>query len=172
MKTNNIPASLIEGMESGISYHHSARMYVKAGVYMALALVAVLVLAFADIDSKSPFYFVFGIAAFMFLLLFVSTMAFTKKEARLVGNGSRIECHTLNFDALPSVVIDDIRNNSFGHLKSLVSKGDGGVRLVMLFSADASVARYRIYKYVPFEYQPVSAVIDLDPAAATSLSRL
>lgn len=172
MKTNNIPSSLCENIENRISYHSTTRMYVKTIAYAVLALVSVLPLLVAGIDPKSPLYFLLGILAVLFILLSVSTIAFTKKEPRLTGTASPLSCHLLDFNATPSVIIDDIEHSRIDHLKSMLSNAEGGTRLYFLLSADGTVAQYRLYHYVPFEYQPVTSILPIAPSTASSLIRL
>lgn len=172
MKTNNIPTSLLVGLESNISYRYSVSMYIKVAVYVILTAASVLTLIFADIDSRSSWFFALLSLAIIFALMSIITMFCTKKEPRLSDDNSRLICHTFQINATPSSIIDDIQNHNFKHLKSSVFDGEGGCRLNVLMSDKADVARYILYKYVPFEYQPVSEIITIDKDIAQSLIQL
>lgn len=106
------------------------------------------------------------------LLVAVLTFLFTKKDPRLSDTNQRLSCYTYYFDASQSAIDEAIRNRRFEHLKSLINIHDAGIRLDMLCTDDATIARYRLYKYIPFEYQPISEITELDPTTATALKTL
>lgn len=172
MKTNNIPATLVEGIESRIKYQYSSRMFINAAIFFGIAVVAVVVLFTSGIDQKSPLYFILGLAAVVGVIMGATTLIFTKKEMRLIDDNQRLTCYSYHFDASQNAINEDIRNHRFEHLKTLINPQDAGVRLDMLATADASVALYRLYKYVPFEYQPISEIVYVDKATADALRNL
>lgn len=172
MKTQNIPSTLIEGLESQIRYQYSRRMFVNAAMFFAMTLISVLALVFFDIDQKSPLYFVLGLAAVIGVIIGATTLIFTKKQPVVSATHQPLQCYSYHFDATQSVVNDDISACRFDRLKSLINKHDAGVRLDLITTADGSIAQYRIYKYVPFEYQPVSEVIKVDAKAAQAIASL
>lgn len=170
MKTNNIQPSLLEGLESRIKYQYSTRMFCLVAIYLLVAVASVIVLFVANIDQRSPLYFIFGLLAFFGILMAVTTFSFQKKEVRLSDSGAKLICRSYHFDASVNGINEDIRNHRFDHLKSTKNNVDSGVRLDVLYADDASEARYRLYKYIPFEYQPVSDVVPIDAETAHALA--
>lgn len=54
MKTNNIPTTLSEGLDSRINYRYSSRMFVNVAIWLIVAIASAVILFSADIDQKSP----------------------------------------------------------------------------------------------------------------------
>lgn len=147
-------------------------MYISAAIAFGIAVVAVAVLYAAQISQKSPLYFILGLTAVVGVIMGITTIIFTKKAMYLADGNQRLECRSFFFNTTQNVLTEAIASRNANQLRSLMNNNDSGLRLDVLSSADRSVARYRIYKYIPFEYQPISEIVDIDDATLRVLVEL
>ena len=57
-------------------------------------------------------------------------------------------------------------------LKSYKNESENGLKLELVYSDDFSIARYRLYRYIPFEFQPDSEIIELNAEQVKVLTQL
>ena len=172
MKNNNISDTLVNSIESRIKYQHSTSMYIKVIVSFVIAVASVVILALANIDTKAPLFFFLGFMAIIGVAVGLITLFFTKKEMRLVDTNQIIRCQSFYFNATQTALDSAIAAHNFDSLKKMININDSGLRLDLLATDDASIARYQIMKYVPFEYQPCSDVVDVDRMTVEAMSKL
>ena len=158
MKNNNIPENLLEGLN--ITEKRNSASIVKALVYLVVAVAATLSLVFIK-DSKSSMYMLMGIVAAFGYIMTVCVLIFTRKD--VLCEGKRLNGYTLYFDTATANVEKAIAAKDAKALKSYKNTTENGLKLELAYSDDFSVARYRLYRYIPFEFQPDSEIIELKP---------
>ena len=57
-------------------------------------------------------------------------------------------------------------------LKSYKNTTENGLKLELAYSDDYSIARYRLYRYIPFEFQPDSEIIEINAERVKVLTQL
>ena len=157
MKNNNIPENLLEGLN--ITEKRNSASIVKAIVYLAVAIAATCSLIFIK-DSKSSLYMFAGIVASFGYIMAVCVLIFSRKD--ILCEGKRLNGYTLYFDTANANVEKAIAAKDAKALKSYKNTTENGLKLELAFSDDHSIARYRLYRYIPFEFQPDSEIIEIN----------
>ena len=157
MKNNNIPENLLEGLN--ITEKRNSASIVKAIVYLAVAIAATCSLIFIK-DSKSSLYMFAGIVASFGYIMAVCVLIFSRKD--ILCEGKRLNGHTLYFDTANANVEKAIASKDAKALKNYKNESENGLKLELAYSDDLSIARYRLYRYIPFEFQPDSEIIELN----------
>ena len=167
MKNNNIPESLLEGLNT--TEKRNSASIIKAVVYLAMAVAATCSLIFIE-DSKSSIYMLMGIVAAFGYIMAVCVLIFTHKD--VICKGKRLNGYTLYFDTANANVEKAISAKDAKALKSYKNESENGLKLELVYSDDFSVARYRLYRYIPFEFQPDSEIIELNAEQVKVLTQL
>lgn len=157
MKNNNIPENLLEGLN--ITEKRNSASIVKSLVYLAVAIAATCALVFIK-DSKSSMYMLVGIIAAFGYIMAVCGLIFASKD--IMCEGKRLNGHTFYFDTATANVEKAIAAKDAKALKSYKNTTENGLKLELAYSDDFSVARYRLYRYIPFEFQPDSEIIEIN----------
>ncbi len=157
MKNNNIPENLLEGLN--ITEKRNSASIIKAVIYLAVAIAATCSLIFIK-DSKSSLYMFAGIVASFGYIMAVCVLIFSRKD--ILCEGKRLNGYTLYFDTANANVEKAIAAKDAKALKSYKNESENGLKLELAYSDDYSVARYRLYRYIPFEFQPDSEIIELN----------
>jgi hypothetical protein len=157
MKNNNIPENLLEGLN--ITEKRNSASIIKAVVYLAVAITATCSLIFIK-DSKSSLYMFAGIVASFGYIMAVCVLIFSRKD--ILCEGKRLNGYTLYFDTANANVEKAIAAKDAKALKSYKNTTENGLKLELAFSDDHSIARYRLYRYIPFEFQPDSEIIEIN----------
>ena len=157
MKNNNIPENLLEGLN--ITEKRNSASIIKAVVYLAVAIAATCSLIFIK-DSKSSLYMFAGIVASFGYIMAVCVLIFSRKD--ILCEGKRLNGYTLYFDTANANVEKAIAAKDAKALKSYKNTTENGLKLELAFSDDHSIARYRLYRYIPFEFQPDSEIIEIN----------
>jgi hypothetical protein len=157
MKNNNIPENLLEGLN--ITEKRNSASIIKAVVYLAVAIAATCSLIFIK-DSKSSLYMFAGIIASFGYIMAVCVLIFSRKD--ILCEGKRLNGYTLYFDTANANVEKAIAAKDAKALKSYKNTTENGLKLELAFSDDHSIARYRLYRYIPFEFQPDSEIIEIN----------
>ena len=157
MKNNNIPENLLEGLN--ITEKRNSGSIIKSLAYLAIAVIATCSLIFIK-DSKSAIYMFAGIVAAFGYIMAICVLIFTHKD--VLCEGKRLNGYTFYFDTANANVEKAITAKDAKALKSYKNETENGLKLELAFSDDHSVARYRLYRYIPFEFQPDSEIINLD----------
>lgn len=160
MKTNNIPETLIEDVKEDIIRYKETKTIVKAVIYIALAIVLGILLMTANIDGKSWTGMCLGFVAIV-LLIMGGIELFGKKKG-MKYKGVKINAYQVYFkNPSTSEISRAIREKDTVFLKKEVNSTDMGLRVNMIAAEDGSLCRYRMYKYVPFDYQPEGEIVEL-----------
>ena len=167
MKNNNIPENLLEGLN--ITEKRNSASIIKAVVYLAVAIAATCSLIFIK-DSKSSLYMFAGIVASFGDIMAVCVLIFSRKD--ILCEGKRLNGYTLYFDTANANVEKAIAAKDAKALKSYKNTTENGLKLELAFSDDHSIARYRLYRYIPFEFQPDSEIIELKAEQVKVLTQL
>jgi hypothetical protein len=167
MKNNNIPENLLEGLN--ITEKRNSASIIKAVVYLAVAIAATCSLIFIK-DSKSSLYMFAGIVASFGYIMAVCVLIFSRKDILCEGKG--LNGYTLYFDTANANVEKAIAAKDAKALKSYKNTTENGLKLELAFSDDHSIARYRLYRYIPFEFQPDSEIIELNAEQVKVLTQL
>ena len=167
MKNNNIPENLLEGLN--ITEKRNSASIIKAVVYLAVAIAATCSLIFIK-DSKSSLYMFAGIVASFGYIMAVCVLIFSRKD--ILCEGKRLNGYTLYFDTANANVEKAIAAKDAKALKSYKNTTENGLKLELAFSDDHSIARYRLYRYIPFEFQPDSEIIELNAEQVKVLTQL
>ena len=167
MKNNNIPENLLEGLN--ITEKRNSASIVKALIYLAIAIAATCALVFIK-DSKSSMYMLVGIIAAFGYIMAVCVAIFASKD--IMCEGKRLNGYTLYFDTANANVEKAIASKDAKALKSYKNESENGLKLELAYSDDYSVARYRLYRYIPFEFQPDSEIIELNAEQVKVLTQL
>ncbi len=157
MKNNNIPENLLEGLN--ITEKRNSGSIMKAVVYLVVAVAATLSLVFIK-DSKSSMYMLMGIVAAFGYIMAVCCVIFANKD--IMCEGKRLNGHTFYFDTANANVEKAIAAKDAKALKSYRNTTENGLKLELAYTDDFSVARYRLYRYIPFEFQPDSEIIEIN----------
>ena len=157
MKNKNIPENLLEGLN--ITEKRSGATIIKALIYLVIGVAATLSLVFIK-DSKSSMYMFMGIVAALGYIMAVCVVIFSSKD--ILSDGKRLNGYTFYFDTANANVEKAIAAKDAKALKSYKNESENGLKLELAFSDDHSVARYRLYRYIPFEFQPDSEIIELN----------
>ena len=157
MKNNNIPENLLEGLN--ITEKRNSASIVKSLVYLVVAVAATLSLIFIK-DSKSSLYMFAGIVASFGYIMAVCVLIFSRKD--ILCEGKRLNGYTLYFETANANVEKAIAAKDAKALKSYKNTTENGLKLELVFSDDHSIARYRLYRYIPFEFQPDSEIIEIN----------
>ena len=156
MKNNNIPENLLEGLN--ITEKRNSASIIKAVVYLAVAIAATCSLIFIK-DSKSSLYMFAGIVASFGYIMAVCVLIFSRKD--ILCEGKRLNGYTLYFDTANANVEKAIAAKDAKALKNYKNESENGLKLELAYSDDLSIARYRLYRYIPFEFQPDSEIIEI-----------
>ena len=167
MKNNNIPENLLEGLN--ITEKRNSASIVKSLVYLVVAVAATLSLIFIK-DSKSSLYMFAGIVASFGYIMAVCVLIFSRKD--ILCEGKRLNGYTLYFETANANVEKAIAAKDAKALKSYKNTTENGLKLELVFSDDHSIARYRLYRYIPFEFQPDSEIIELNAEQVKVLTQL
>jgi hypothetical protein len=167
MKNNNIPENLLEGLN--ITEKRNSASIIKTVVYLAVAIAATCSLIFIK-DSKSSLYMFAGIVASFGYIMAVCVLIFSRKD--ILCEGKRLNGYTLYFDTANANVEKAIAAKDAKALKSYKNTTENGLKLELAFSDDHSIARYRLYRYIPFEFQPDSEIIELNAEQVKVLTQL
>ena len=167
MKNNNIPENLLEGLN--ITEKRNSASIIKAVVYLAVAIAATCSLIFIK-DSKSSLYMFAGIVASFGYIMAVCVLIFSRKD--ILCEGKRLNGYTLYFDTATANVEKAIAAKDAKALKSYKNTTENGLKLELAYSDDHSIARYRLYRYIPFEFQPDSEIIELKAEQVKVLTQL
>ena len=167
MKNNNIPENLLEGLN--ITEKRNNGSIVKAFVYLAIAIAATCALIFIK-DSKSSVYMLTGTIATFGYIMAICGIIFARKD--VLCEGKRLNGYTLYFDTATANVEKAIAAKDSKALKSYKNNSENGLKLELTYSDDYSVARYRLYRYIPFEFQPDSEIIELNAEQVKVLTQL
>lgn len=167
MKNNNIPENLLEGLN--ITEKRNSASIVKSLVYLVVAVAATLSLIFIK-DSKSSLYMFAGIVASFGYIMAVCVLIFSRKD--ILCEGKRLNGYTLYFETANANVEKAIAAKDAKALKSYKNTTENGLKLELVFSDDHSIARYRLYRYIPFEFQPDSEIIEINAEQVKVLTQL
>jgi hypothetical protein len=167
MKNNNIPENLLEGLNT--TEKRNSASIVKALVYLVVAVAATCSLIFIK-DSKSSIYMLMGIVAAFGYIMAVCVLIFAHKD--ILCEGKRLNGHTLYFDTANANVEKAIASKDAKALKNYKNESENGLKLELAYSDDLSIARYRLYRYIPFEFQPDSEIIELNAEQVKVLTQL
>lgn len=167
MKNNNIPENLLEGLNT--TEKRNSASIVKALVYLVVAVAATCSLIFIK-DSKSSIYMLMGIVAAFGYIMAVCVLIFANKN--ILCEGKRLNGHTLYFDTTNANVEKAIASKDSKALKNYKNESENGLKLELAYSDDHSIARYRLYRYIPFEFQPDSEIIELKAEQVKVLTQL
>lgn len=172
MKTNNISSNLLDGLENEIIYRRSAKTFVNTAIYLAIALCATIIMATGTISQESSLYFLSGLVAAAGYMGALLSFIFSKKEIRYAANNQKLEGRVYHIDATPTDIMNAIDTGDCNFLRSKANDNDRGIKVEMVSTEDCSVARCCLYKFVPFEYQPVSGIVDLKQEQATKIKTI
>ncbi len=167
MKNKNIPENLLEGLN--ITEKRSGATMMKALIYLVIGVAATLSLVFIK-DSKSSMYMFMGIVAALGYIMAVCVVIFSSKD--ILSDGKRLNGYTLYFDTANANVEKAIAAKDAKALKSYKNENENGLKLELAFSDDHSVARYRLYRYIPFEFQPDSEIVEINAEQVKVLTQL
>lgn len=167
MKNNNIPTNLLEGLN--IIEKRNSKLWLKTIFYFTIALVSTAALLFIE-DSKSSVYMFAGIAAAFGYILGICVIIFSRKDT--ICDGKRLNGYTIFFDTDNASVEKAISAKDAKSLKDYKNSAENGLKLELAYSDDFSIARYRLYRYIPFEFQPDSEIIDINPEQAQILTTI
>lgn len=167
MKNNNIPENLLEGLNT--TEKRNSASIVKTVVYLVVAVAATCSLIFIK-DSKSSIYMLMGIVAAFGYIMAVCVLIFAHKD--ILCEGKRLNGHTLYFDTTNANVEKAIASKDAKALKNYKNESENGLKLELAYSNDHSIARYRLYRYIPFEFQPDSEIIELKAEQVKVLTQL
>lgn len=167
MKNNNIPENLLEGLNTTEKRNNGS--IVKSLIYLAVAIIATCSLIFIK-DSKSSIYMFAGIIAAFGYIMTVCILIFTHKD--VLCEGKRLNGYTLYFDTANANVEKAIATKDNKALKSYKNTTENGLKLELAYSDDYSIARYRLYRYIPFEFQADSEIIEINAEQVKVLTQL
>ena len=167
MKNNNIPENLLEGLNT--TEKRNSASIVKALVYLVVAVAATCSLIFIK-DSKSSIYMLMGIVAAFGYIMAICAAIFARKD--VMCEGKRLNGYTLYFDTANANVEKAIAAKDAKALKNYKNATENGLKLELAYSDDYSVARYRLYRYIPFEFQPDSEIIEINAEQVKVLTQL
>lgn len=156
MKNNNIPENLLEGLN--ITKKRNSGSIAKALIYLVIAIAATLALVFIK-DSKSSMYMLIGIIAAFGYIMALCGLIFAKKD--ILCEGKRLNGHSFYFDTTTANIEKAIAAKDAKTLKNYKNTSENGLKLELAYSDDYSIARYRLYRYIPFEFQPDSEIIEI-----------
>ena len=167
MKNNNIPENLLEGLNT--TEKRNSASWVKALIYLIIAVAATCSLIFIK-DSKSAIYMFAGIVAAFGYIMAVCVPIFAHKD--ILCEGKRLNGYTLYFDTATANVEKAIAAKDAKALKSYKNESENGLKLELAYSDDHSIARYRLYRYIPFEFQPDSEIVEINAEQVKVLTQL
>lgn len=168
---NNIPSTLVDDLGRSITEHISRAAIIKTVIYVIVAAAAAALLFAGSIASPAWVPAALGTVATVCIVMAVVTCFGSKRELRY--NGTRLRGYEIYFTN-PSVseITRLLREHDREGLLRAVNNTDNGLRLNVAISDDGSLMRYRMYKYVPFEYKPEGATVELDSATAEFVKTL
>ena len=111
-----------------------------------------------------------GIVAAFGYIMAVCVLIFAHKD--ILCEGKRLNGHTLYFDTTNANVEKAIASKDAKALKNYKNESENGLKLELAYSDDHSIARYRLYRYIPFEFQPDSEIIELNAEQVKVLTQL
>lgn len=171
MKANNhIPASLTADLNANLTEHIAQATIVKTIIAFAIALLAAVVLLSG---AQGPAWLPTAMVSTALLAAVIGFVCLfgSRKELRL--NGKKLTGYRLYFKTgSAQEIIRLINERNSRELKKMLNPQEGGLRLNLMMADDGSIARYRIFKYVPFDYQPESDIVEANLSTATFISEL
>lgn len=171
MKTNNIPETLVEDVKEDITRYKETKNIVKAVIYIVLAIVLGVLLMTANIDGKSWVGMCMGFMAIVFVVM--GAIALFGKNSAMKYKGVKINAYQVYFTNPSTAEIGRaIAEGNVDFLKKSVNTIDNGLRVNMIAAEDGSLCRYRMYKYVPFDYQPEGEIVEIEKEIAEKFAAI
>jgi hypothetical protein len=139
----------------------------KKAVALAVVLLLVAVVAFVMAGKMSGLAYI-GTVLLGFVFVIVALIKFIGcREYIYNPTHSRLSKETIFFDISNSTQIRNILES--GEYKKLVDhktdlKTGGGARLDAIITEDGKYAAYQLYVYVPYSYEPVTELVDVNPS--------
>lgn len=159
--TNNIPNSLLEDIQSDITYKKSVANLGKGICYIAVGIAAAVLLTVLETGTSS--WEVWGLGFVGAALIIMGFVVIFGSKPDVFYKGEKIAGYQAFF-ANPSTAaigkfIDDKDTEA---LRKAMNTYDNGLRVNMTMTGSGSLCRYRMYKYVPFEYMPEGEIVEID----------
>ncbi|MCQ2329631.1 MAG: hypothetical protein MJZ93_03630 [Paludibacteraceae bacterium] len=159
--TNNIPNSLLEDIQSDITYKKSVANLGKGICYIVVGIAAAVLLMVMEIGTSS--WEVWGLGFVGTALIIMGFVAIFGSKPDVYYKGEKVAGYQAFF-ANPSTAaigkfIDEKNTET---LRKTMNTHDNGLRVNMAMTESGSLCRYRMYKYVPFEYKPEGEIVEID----------
>ncbi len=168
--TNHIPDTLVEGLE-GITRAKDKKNICKGCIYLAITAIAAILMFTLNLDKGAWGEMCLGcIGVIMLIMAFVAIFG---SKPQLKMNGVKLNGYEIYFKN-PSIaeITRMIEARDTDGLRNAMNDTDNGLRMNIAVSEDGSVMRYRMYKYVPFEYKPEGEIASIDAETAKFIAEL
>ena len=135
----------------------------KKSISTAIVLFAVAIAVFVMANKMSDFAYI----GMILLGIVLSIIAFIKfvngRDYVYLPTRSKLSKKTLFFNISDTSAIRNILDTGdYRKLKKHYSASNsGGAKLDVIVSEDKTYAAYRLYVYVPYDYEPVTELIDV-----------
>ena len=161
MATQAIDATIFASSHPDIAKRTSI-----SGLLISCVMLLIGILSFASTVSMA--LMVFGTGLF---LLGIFRLFWKSKEVVYVPTGSITKERSVFFDLKHMDKLTDLVNSgSFSADSKIKSEASGNIRMDVILSADNKFAAVQLFQFVPYTYQPVTAVhyFTNDAAAAVA----
>lgn len=172
MATQAIDATIFASSHPDIAKRTSI-----SGLLISCVMLLIGILSFAstfELEDKSSTVsmalMVFGTGLF---LLGIFRLFWKSKEVVYVPTGSIAKERSIFFDLKHMDKLTDLVNSgSFSADSKIKSEASGNIRMDVILSADNKFAAVQLFQFVPYTYQPVTAVhyFTNDAAAAAAVA--
>lgn len=169
--TNNIPESLIEDIKSDITYKKSVSAIGKGICYIAIGIVAIVLLIIIGTDSAA--WETWGLGCIGTILIVMGIMSICGSKPDLYYKNEKVIGYQAFFSnpstSAISKFIDEENSEALG---KAINIHDNGLRVNMVMTENGNLCRYRMYKYVPFEYKPEGEIVEIEKKKGDTFGRL
>lgn len=130
-----------------------------ASTVIGLAGAAILSMSLRDGRADSVIGMMLVTAGIVLLVVATFRLCCLNKEWIYTPTGSQVKEQTCFFDAsdLPTLT-DMLDDKAFGLASSVRTRPNGNIRMDYLASADGRFVAVQLFRFVPYTYEPVSAV--------------
>lgn len=170
MKTYTIIPALIEDINEKIKKQRSRKSWINAAIFGAIFIITTALIVAMNFDEKSSIYFMLMLISISCAIMSLLSILFVKHEFKYLPSNQSIWGKTLYFDTTSVETLKEaIEQHDKKLLIKLLNNEERGIKMELITTDDYQLARYRLFKYVPFEFQSQTENIDIEAATAELL---
>lgn len=159
---SSISTKLLEGAEQTICQRAGYKDYIVAALFLISAVALVFVLTKLDLKENSALYFTLWLAVVTATIVGIVKLFTAKKVYFVEATQSPLSQYVLYFEGLsPEELERQLKASNCEKLKKYFCNSEKSLKMELLTSADRNFSKCLIYKFIPYNYEPVSEVMTL-----------